>query len=93
MRRLILLLSVGGLPPAWRPSGACRSLGSRVLSQPPHDAEGDTLPGLRLFPGTLAPYRVALGDVRRALMSRRGLTRRPAPPGPWPPGSLAASGP
>src|SRR5919108_6569189 len=29
-RRLILLLSVDGLPPSLRPSGACRALGTRV---------------------------------------------------------------
>ena len=34
MRRLILLISVGWLPPYLRPSGACLTLGSRVLYQP-----------------------------------------------------------
>jgi hypothetical protein len=48
MRRLILRLSVGGVPPDVRPSGACLCLGSRVLYQPLHAAEGDTTPGRRL---------------------------------------------
>jgi hypothetical protein len=49
MRRLILLISVGWVPPYWLPSGACLSLGSSVLDKPPHAAEGYTKPGLRLF--------------------------------------------
>jgi hypothetical protein len=48
MRRLILLLSVGWVPPYLRPSGACLCLGSSVLDQPLNAAEGDTTPGLRL---------------------------------------------
>jgi hypothetical protein len=48
MRRLILLLAVGWLPPSLRPSGACLTRGARVLSQPLHAAEGDTPPGRRL---------------------------------------------
>jgi hypothetical protein len=48
MRRLILRLSVGWVPPDVRPSGACLGLGSSVLYQPLHAAEGDTTPGLRL---------------------------------------------
>ena len=53
MRRLILLLSVGWLPPYLHPSGACLALGSSVLYQPLHAAEGYTTPGLRLFRCTL----------------------------------------
>jgi hypothetical protein len=53
MRRLILLLSVGWVPPDWLPSGACLTRGSRSLSKPPHAAEGDTTPGLRLCRCTL----------------------------------------
>ena len=60
MRRLILLISVGWVPPDLRPSGACLTLGSRVLSKPPNAAEGYTKPGLRLFPCPLEPCRVAL---------------------------------
>ena len=60
MRRLILLLSVGWVPPSLHLSGACLTRGSRVLSKPPNAAEGDTTPGLRLFPCTLAPFRVEL---------------------------------
>jgi hypothetical protein len=48
MRRLILLLSVGWVPPYLRPSGACLCLGSSVLDQPLNAAAGDTTPGLRL---------------------------------------------
>jgi hypothetical protein len=49
MRRLILRLSVGWVPPDVPPSGACLARGSSVLYQPLHAAEGDTTPGLRLF--------------------------------------------
>ena len=84
MRRLILLISVGWVPPYLRPSGACLCLGSSVLSKPPNAAEGYTTPGLRLFPCTLAPFRVELVYVMRAIKSRLGLTRRSAPPGQWP---------
>ena len=47
MRRLILLLAVGGLPPSVRPSGACLCLGSSVLSPPLNAVEGDTTQGRR----------------------------------------------
>ena len=53
MRRLILLISVGWLPPSVSPSGACLCLGSRVLSQPLNAVEGYTKPGLRLCRCTL----------------------------------------
>ena len=55
-RRLILLLSVGWVPPSLRPSGACLTLGSSVLSQPLNAVEGDTTPGLRLFRCTLETF-------------------------------------
>ena len=55
-RRLILLLSVGWVPPYLRPSGACLSLGSSVLYQPLNAAEGYTTPGLRLFRCTLETF-------------------------------------
>ena len=48
MRRLLRLLSVGGLPPSWPPSGAGLGLGASVLSQPLNAVEGSTTPGLRL---------------------------------------------
>src|SRR5262245_56187527 len=48
-RRLILLISVGWVPPDLRPSGACLTLGSSILCQPRNAAEGYTTPGLRLF--------------------------------------------
>jgi hypothetical protein len=47
MRRLILLLFVGWLPPYLPPSGACLPLGSSVLYQPLNATEGDPTPGLR----------------------------------------------
>ena len=84
MRRLILLLSVGWLPPSVRPSGACLTRGTRLLYQPPHAAEGDTTPGLRSFRCTLEPFRVTRFSVMRAIKSRLGLTRRWAPPGNGP---------
>jgi hypothetical protein len=56
MRRLILLLSVGWVPPYLRPSGACLCLGSSVLYQPLNAAEGYTTPGLRLCRCTLGTF-------------------------------------
>jgi hypothetical protein len=53
MRRLILLISVGWLPPDVRPSGACLALGTSMPYGSLHAVEGDTTPGLRLFPCTL----------------------------------------
>jgi hypothetical protein len=53
MRRLILLISVGWLPPYLRPSGACLTRGTRMPAGSRHAGEGDTTPGLRLFPCTL----------------------------------------
>jgi hypothetical protein len=46
-RQLIVLLSVGWLPPSVRPSGAGLALGTRSLDKPLNAAEGDTTPGLR----------------------------------------------
>jgi hypothetical protein len=43
-RRLLLLLSVGGLPPSLRPSGACLALGTRVCCS-------------LLTPSRVAPHR------------------------------------
>jgi len=84
MRRLILLLSVGWVPPYLRPSGACLSLGSSLLYKPPHAAEDYTKPGLRLFRCTLEPFRVACFSVMRAIKSRLSLTQRWVPPWQWP---------
>jgi hypothetical protein len=53
MRRLILLISVGWVPPYLHPSGACLCRGSSVLYQPHNAAEGSTKPGLCLFRCTL----------------------------------------
>jgi hypothetical protein len=53
---VILLLSVGWLPPAVLPSGACLPLGSRVLSQPLHAAESYTKPELRIFRCTVGTF-------------------------------------
>jgi len=50
MRRLILLISVGGLPPYLHPSGACLCLGTSIPYGALHAIEGYTQPGLRLFP-------------------------------------------
>ena len=75
MRRLILLISVGWVPPYLRPSGACLTLGSSILYQPHNAAEGYTTPGLRLFRCTLEPFRVEWFCVMRAIKSRLGLTR------------------
>jgi hypothetical protein len=84
MRRLILLLSVGWLPPDLPPSGACLSLGSSILYEPLNAAEGYTTPGLRLFRCTWEPLRVERFCVIRVIENRLGFTRRWAPPGQWP---------
>jgi hypothetical protein len=54
IRQLILLICVGWFPPSLPPSGACLYLGTRLLDKPLHAVEGDTTPGLRLFPCTQA---------------------------------------
>ena len=84
MRRLILLLSVGWLPPSVRPSGACLTLGTSLLYKPHNAAEGYTTPGLRLFRCTLVPFQVHCCSVMRASKSCLGLTRRWVPPEQWP---------
>jgi hypothetical protein len=58
IRRLILLLSVGWLPPYLLPSDACLTPGSSVLYQPHNAAEGYTKPGRRLFRCTVGPSGV-----------------------------------
>jgi len=55
---LILLISVGWLLPYLLPSGACLTLGTRLLYEPHNAAEGYTKPGLHLFRCTLEPFRV-----------------------------------
>ena len=54
IRRLLLLIAVGWVPPYLRPSGACLCLGSSVLYKPLNAVEGYPTPGLRLFRCTLA---------------------------------------
>jgi hypothetical protein len=54
MRRVLLLLSVGWLPPSLRPSGAGLTLGSSLPEGSLHAVEGDPTPGLRLCQCTLA---------------------------------------
>ena len=53
-RRLILLLSVGWVPPYLHPSGACLNRGTSIPVGSLNAAEGYTKPGLRLFSCTLA---------------------------------------
>src|SRR6266581_932899 len=53
-RRLILRLSVDWVPPSVPPSGACLNRGTRIPVGSLNAAEGDTTPGLRLFPCPLA---------------------------------------
>jgi hypothetical protein len=84
MRRLILLLSVGWVPPYVLPSGACLTLGTSLLYQPHNAAEGYTKPGLRLFRCTLDPFRVERFSVMGTTKSRQRLTRRGVPPWQWP---------
>src|SRR6266436_9636436 len=54
IRRLILLLSVGWVPPYLHPSGACLNLGTSIPVGSLNAAEGYTKPGLHLFQCTLA---------------------------------------
>jgi hypothetical protein len=75
MRRLILLISVGWLPPYLLPSGACLTLGSSILYKPLNAAEGYTKPGRRLFRGTLQPFRVECFCGQGTTALRLGLTR------------------
>jgi len=49
MRRLILLISVGWLPPYLHPSGACLCLGTSIPYGALNAIEGYAKPGLRLF--------------------------------------------
>ena len=60
IRRLILLLSVGWVPPYLHPSGACLNLGTSIPIGSLNAAEGYTKPGLRLFSYTLAYLLVVL---------------------------------
>jgi uncharacterized protein with HEPN domain len=60
------LLSVGWLPPSVLPSGAYLTLGSSLLSQPPHAAEGYPTPGLRLFRCTLETLAELNSSPRRS---------------------------
>src|SRR6185295_11706589 len=56
-RRLILLLSVGWVPPSLHPSGACLNRGTSVPVGSLNAAEGYTKPGLRLLSCTLGNLR------------------------------------
>ena len=76
MRRLILLISVGWVPPYLLPSGACLTLGTSILYKPHNAAEGYTTPGPRLFRCTLEPFQVKRFSVMPAGTSRLGLRRR-----------------
>jgi hypothetical protein len=91
-RRLILLISVGWVPPSVRPSSACLTLGTSLLYKPHNAAEGYTTPGLRLFRCTLEPFRVQRFTAMHATKSRLCLTRRWAPPWQWSTESLSAHG-
>jgi len=70
MRRLLLLLSVGWLPPYVHPSAACLILGTSLLYQSPHAAEDDPTPGLRLCRCTWEPLRVARFLAMRTMKSQ-----------------------
>jgi hypothetical protein len=70
-RRLILLLSVGWVPPSLPPSGACLNLGTSIPVGSLNAAEGYTEPGLRLFSCTLVHlrngFRTRTGSQKRSL--------------------------
>jgi hypothetical protein len=84
MRRVILRISVGWVPPCLPPSGACLTLGSSVLYEPQNAAEDYTTPGPRLFRCPLDPFQVQRVSVMRAIKNRLSLRRRLAPPWQWP---------
>ena len=69
-RRLILLLSVGWVPPSLHPSGACLNRGTSIPVGSLNAAEGYTEPGLRLFSCTLVPlrngFRTRTGSQKRS---------------------------
>src|SRR5712691_735362 len=69
-RRLILLLSVGWVPPYLHPSGACLNLGTSIPVGSLHAAEGYTEPGLRLFSCPLVHlrngFRTRTGSQKRS---------------------------
>ena len=61
MRRVILLISVGWLPPSVRPSGACLILGSSMPEGSLNAVEGDTNTGAAPLPmhvGKPSEFRV-----------------------------------
>ena len=64
---MILLISVGWVPPYLPPSGACLCLGSSVLYKPQNAAEGYTTPGLRLFRCPLGTLRAEWAAKARKL--------------------------
>src|SRR5712691_10521563 len=70
-RRLILLLSVGWVPPYLPPSGACLNRGTSIPVGSLHAAEGSTEPGLRLFSCPLVHlrngFRTRTGSQKRSL--------------------------
>ncbi len=61
MRRLILLISVGWVPPYLHPSDACLTLGTRMPWGSLHAAEGYTKPGPRLCRCTWETFEVRQG--------------------------------
>jgi hypothetical protein len=70
-RRLILLISVGWLPPYLHPSGACLYLGTSILYKPLNAAEGYTKPGLRLSDARRKPFELGHGFNRNSLFALR----------------------
>jgi hypothetical protein len=76
-RRWSLRLSVGGVPPSWRPSGACLGLGSRLLLLASERCRGFHHTGAASFP--LPVGNVLGGGARRP----RSLEASAAPGSGW----------
>jgi|RhiMethySRZTD1v2_1073278.scaffolds.fasta_scaffold1464643_1 hypothetical protein len=74
MRRLLLRLSGGWVPPDWGSSGAYLTLGTRFLYKPQNAVAGDPQPGRRLFRCTVeccrAPRFCVIHAITRDCVSR-----------------------
>ena len=82
-RRLILLLSVGWVPPYLHPSGACLNRGTSIPVGSLHAAEGYTKPGLRLFSCPLVHLCNGFPTRTGSQTWSMGLDRVLGTPSPW----------
>jgi hypothetical protein len=99
MRRLILLISVGWVPPSLHPSGACLGLGSSVLYQPRNTALG-ALPSIRADSSQKESIEVASASTGCQAWSESARPSKTTWPAgisacrlrPWSPGTRASDG-